>query len=101
MRGDHRKQGAIFSYIAPEVRVPQDLPLRASLVMTDQVLRELSPQFEKMYSTVWRPSIRPEMLLRALPLQVGSVKIVSHFRSWIPNLNCISKSTRRARPQAG
>lgn len=39
--------------------------------MTDQVLRELSPRFERMYSDadVGRPSIPPEQLLRALPLQ--------------------------------
>src|SRR5262245_4017120 len=38
--------------------------------MTDQVLRELSPRFERMYSDVGRPSIPPEQLLRALLLQV-------------------------------
>jgi transposase len=70
MRGDDRKQGAIFSYIAPEARVPQDHPLRPIRAMTDQVLTELSPQFEKIYSSVGRPSIPPEMLLRALLLQV-------------------------------
>jgi transposase len=34
------------------------------------VLRELSPQFDQMYSKVGRPSIPPEHLLRALLLQV-------------------------------
>ena len=70
MRGDDRKQDAIFSYIAPEARVPQDHPLRPIRAMTDRVLAELSPQFEKIYSRVGRPSIPPEMLLRALLLQV-------------------------------
>ncbi len=70
MRGDDRKQDAIFSYIAPEARVPQDHPLRPIRAMTDRVLAELSPQFEKIYSRVGRPSISPEMLLRALLLQV-------------------------------
>ena len=70
MRGDDRKQDAIFSYVAPEARVPQDHPLRPIRVMTDRVLTELSPQFEKIYSRVGRPSIPPEMLLRALLLQV-------------------------------
>ena len=37
--------------------------------MTDQVLRELSPRFTKMYSDMGRPSIPPEQLLRALLLQ--------------------------------
>src|SRR5947209_11215277 len=38
--------------------------------MTEQVLRELSPRFTTIYSPLGRPSIPPEMLLRALLLQV-------------------------------
>jgi transposase len=38
--------------------------------MVDIVLRELSPQFQKLYSHTGRPSIPPERLLRALLLQV-------------------------------
>jgi transposase len=38
--------------------------------MVDQVLKELSPEFNKMYSKVGRPSIPPEQLLRALLLQM-------------------------------
>jgi transposase len=70
MRGDDPKQGAVFSYISPEARVPKDHPLRAVRTMTDQVLKELSPRFEAIYSPVGRPSIPPEQLLRALLLQV-------------------------------
>ncbi|MGH7253761.1 MAG: IS5 family transposase, partial [Nitrospiraceae bacterium] len=70
MRGDDRQQSSMFSYVAPEARVPQDHPLRAIRTMTDQVLRELSPRFRTIYSPLGRPSIPPEMLLRALLLQV-------------------------------
>ena len=70
MRGDDRKQGDMFSYITPEARVPQDHPLRPIRDMTNRALKELSPQFEKLYSSVGRPSIPPEHLLRALLLQV-------------------------------
>ena len=39
--------------------------------MVDKVLKELSPEFNKMYSKVGRPSIPPEqLLLRALLLQM-------------------------------
>jgi transposase len=38
--------------------------------MVDQVLRELSPAFARMYSKIGRPSIPPEQLLRALLLQM-------------------------------
>lgn len=37
--------------------------------LTDDVLREVSPQLTAMYSTLGRPSIPPEQLLRALLLQ--------------------------------
>ena len=55
--------------LAAEARVRPDHPLRAIRAMTDQVLRELSPRFTKMYSDIGRPSIPPEQLLRALLLQ--------------------------------
>src|SRR5436190_4342258 len=70
MRGDDELQGGAFSYITPQARIPKDHPLRAIRTMTDQVLRELSPRFEKIYSPLGRPSIPPEKLLRALLLQI-------------------------------
>lgn len=70
MRGDDRQQGAMYSYISPEARVPQDHPLRAIRELMDEVLRELSPRFEGLYARVGRPSIPPEQLLRAQLLQV-------------------------------
>ena len=70
MRGDDRQQSAMFSYLSPEARVPQDHPLRVIRTMVDQVLAELSPRFEQLYAQTGRPSIAPEKLLRALLLQV-------------------------------
>jgi transposase len=69
MRGDDQQAGHLFSYLSPEQRVPADHPLRAIRQMTDAALRELSPQFERLYATTGRPSIPPEQLLRALLLQ--------------------------------
>jgi transposase len=70
MRGDDPSQGAAFSYVTPEQRVPSDHPLRLIREMTNEVLRLLSPRFEELYSRVGRPSIPPERLLRALLLQL-------------------------------
>src|SRR5215467_11534320 len=70
MRGDDWQQAAMFSYISPEAGVPQDHPLRAIRSLVDEVLVELSPRFETLYSRVGRPSIPPEKLLRAQLLQV-------------------------------
>ena len=69
MRGPDEQTAGMFSYLSPEARVRSDHPLRAIRLMTDQVLRELSPRFDRMYSDMGRPSIPPEQLLRALLLQ--------------------------------
>ena len=69
MRGPDEQTADMFSYLSPEVRVRADHPLRTIRLMTDQVLRELSPRFDRMYSDMGRPSIPPEQLLRALLLQ--------------------------------
>jgi transposase len=71
MRGDDREdQGAMWSYVPMERRIPADHPLRAMRPLVDARLRELSPRFDELYSRVGRPSIAPEKLLRALLLQV-------------------------------
>src|ERR687888_2144078 len=70
MRGDEDAQAEVWSYIPLEQRVPADHPLRPMRAMVDAVLVELSPQFNRLYSRVGRPSIPPEHLLRALLLQI-------------------------------
>ncbi|MHB8631166.1 MAG: IS5 family transposase [Candidatus Limnocylindria bacterium] len=70
MRGDDRKQGHMWSYLSPEARVPKDHPLRPMRVMVDRALAELDPLFRRLYSRIGRPSIAPELLLRALVLQI-------------------------------
>jgi len=70
MRGTDQQQGHVFSYISPEQRVRKDHPLRPIRTMVDEILKQLSPQFNKMYAKVGRPSIPPEQLLRAQLLQL-------------------------------
>jgi transposase len=60
----------MFSYLSPEERVPADHPLRRIRRMTDEALAALSSAFAELYSSLGRPSIPPEKLLRALLLQV-------------------------------
>ena len=69
MRGDDQKTDWMFSYVSPEQRVPADHPLRTVRQLTDAILTRLSPRFDRLYSTMGRPSIPPEKLLRALLLQ--------------------------------
>jgi transposase len=70
MRGSDTQQSAMFSYLSPEQRVPVGHPLRRVREITDRLLVDLSDLFDQMYSTMGRPSIAPEKLLRALLLQV-------------------------------
>jgi transposase len=70
MRGSDQQQSHVFSYISPEQRVRKDHPLRPIRAMVDEILKQVSPQFQKMYAKVGRPSIPPEQLLRAQLLQM-------------------------------
>jgi transposase len=70
MRGDDRQPDAMFSYVSAEQRVPVDHPLRAIRGLVDDVLREMSREFDGLYARVGRPSIPPERLLRAQLLQM-------------------------------
>jgi transposase len=70
MRGRFEDQGGLFSYIAPEARVPKDHPLRKVRELVRDVLGELSRCLGRLYASEGRPSIPPEQLLSALLLQV-------------------------------
>src|SRR5260370_19694114 len=70
MRGDDNQQEGMFSYISREKRVPGDHQLRPIRKMVDEILKEMSPRFAKLYSDVGRPSIAPERLFRSLLLQI-------------------------------
>jgi transposase len=70
MRGEDQQQSHMFSYLSPEARVRKDHPLRAIRAMMDEILSQLSRQFDSMYARVGRPSIAPEKLLRAQVLQM-------------------------------
>ena len=70
MRGTFVDQGGLFSYIAPEARVPANHPLRKIRELVRDVLGELTRSLGRLYASEGRPSIPPEQLLSALLLQV-------------------------------
>lgn len=70
MRGQVSEQNELFSYIPLEARVPERHPLRRIKALVDPILERLSSRFDEIYSTTGRPSIPPEMLLKALLLQI-------------------------------
>lgn len=69
MRGEDQRAALLFSYVSCEARVPAYHPLRPIRMIVDEALEVLSPEFERLYARVGRPSIPPEKLLRALLLQ--------------------------------
>jgi transposase len=70
MRGSDKRSGSLFSYVDLEARVRSDHPLRRIRAFADAALEALSEEFSKLYvMRMGRPSIAPEMLLRAMLLQ--------------------------------
>lgn len=69
MRGRSGSGDELFSFVRLEERVPSDHPLRVIRGLADEVLSGLSGSFSALYSSTGRPSIPPEMLLRATLLQ--------------------------------
>jgi transposase len=70
MRGSDKRSGSLFSYVGLEARVPRGHPLRRIKQFVDEALEALSADFSELYSSrMGRPSIPPEMLLRAMLLQ--------------------------------
>jgi transposase len=68
MRGVDTKQATMLTLMTPEHRVPVGHPLRVVKDLAEAVLKDLSPTFNAMYSTIGRPSIPPERLLKATVL---------------------------------
>ena len=69
MRGSDRRSGALFSYVDIEERVPAGHPLRVIRGIANEALASMSGALDAVYASTGRPSIPPEVLLRALLLQ--------------------------------
>src|SRR3954463_7201992 len=69
MRGRDDRSEGFFSYVRLEERIPSDHPLRAIRALADHALGSLNERFEGLYSAIGRPSIPPEIVLRATLLQ--------------------------------
>lgn len=69
MRGQVSPQQPLWYAIDIESLIEPDHPLRAVKRRADQVLSGMEDEFRRAYSKLGRPSIPPEMLLKALLLQ--------------------------------
>jgi transposase len=65
MRGQDEQQGQMLLGVTPEDFIPEDHPIRRIRSLADAVLKQLSPQLSAMYSTIGRPSVPPEHLIKA------------------------------------
>jgi len=70
MRTPDHQQQKVFFYVSTEKRIPKDHPLRPIKAMVEECFKSLDQVFSKMYSSIGRPSIPPERLLKALLLQL-------------------------------
>src|SRR5262245_61395419 len=69
-----------FSTVSPDSRVPAGHPIRVIKQLADAQLAALSPVFDAMYSSVGRPSIPPERLLKgSLLMALYSVRSERQF----------------------
>ena len=57
MRGRQDPQVTLLAFIDLETRVPSNHPLRVIKRLADQALKALSPDLDRMYANVGRPSI--------------------------------------------
>lgn len=65
MRGEQDSQIELLTTTSPGKRVSATHPIRATKRLADQALAKLNSTFDVMYSSIGRPSIPPERLLKA------------------------------------
>jgi transposase len=80
MRGEQDSQVGLLTLTSPGKRVPATHPIREIKRLADEALRNLDSVFEEMYSSIGRPSIPPERLLKAqLLIALYSVRSERQF----------------------
>lgn len=80
MRGEATRQLGMLTLLSPERLVPQEHPIRRIKALADAELVRLSPVFDAMYAERGRPSIPPEVLLKAqLLIALYSVRSERQF----------------------
>ena len=80
MRGEQDSQIELLTTTSPGKRVPATHPIREIKRLADEALRRLDRMFDEMYSSIGRPSIPPERLLKAqLLIALYSVRSERQF----------------------
>ena len=79
MRGSNDRSGELFAYVGIEDRLRPDHPLRTIRTLMDAALSAMSGEFAALYSKVGRPSIPPEMLLRAMLMLLRAMLLQAFY----------------------
>ena len=80
MRGEQDSQIELLTTTSPGKRVPATHPIREIKRLADGALAKLDPVFDAMYSSIGRPSVPPERLLKAqLLIALYSVRSERQF----------------------
>ena len=74
MRGADAMQESLFTVAKLDDFVPEDHPLRGIRLLVNAALAEMHGRFDEIYAPGGRDSIAPEKLIRALLLQVFSIR---------------------------
>ncbi|MET4219597.1 hypothetical protein ACVWWG_001358 [Bradyrhizobium sp. LB7.2] len=82
MRGRFTDQGGLFSYIAPDKRVPANHPLRKVRELVRDVLSDLNRSLGKLYASEGRPSIPRAPQCGFSPLS-RTIRLSSCSGSWL------------------
>ncbi|APR88414.1 hypothetical protein A7982_13763 [Minicystis rosea] len=56
---ENKTQPSIYCLVSPDGVVPKDHPIRKNKALADDVLREMSPLFDRMSGTTGGPRSRP------------------------------------------
>ena len=67
MRGRQEPQVTMLAFVDLEERMPADHPLRTIKALADEALARLSPEFDRMYADVGRPSIPARAPVEGIP----------------------------------
>src|SRR4051794_19453403 len=95
MRGEDEGSGKLFSYVDLEARVRHDHPLRGIRVLVNEALLALERDFTALYSSMGRPSIPPEKLLRSMLLQALTAARWPRLRSAPARLGILDAPLQR------
>ncbi|TAK34355.1 MAG: IS5 family transposase [Chloroflexota bacterium] len=80
MRGRTERQGEMLLGVSVEEFIPANHPIRRIRQLVDEVLAELSLQFSAMYSSIGRPSVPPEHLIKgSLLMALYSIRSERQF----------------------